>query len=60
MALERWWLDARLRARGRVLEDEMKQLRRELEEVRFAPGRADHTETVFDLEERLRELMRRA
>jgi hypothetical protein len=60
VALERWWLDARVRARGRALEDEMKQLRRELEEVRFAPGRADHTETVADLEERVRGLMRRA
>ncbi len=60
VALERWWLDARVRARGRALEDEMKQLRRELEEVRFAPGRADHTETVTELEERVRGLMRRA
>ncbi len=59
-ALERWWLDARRRARGRALEGQMQQLRRELEEVRFAPGRADHTETVADLEERVRELMRRA
>lgn len=59
-ALERWWLDVRDRARARGLEDEMQQLRRELEEVRFAPGRADHTETVADLEERVRGLMRRA
>jgi hypothetical protein len=59
-ALERWWLEARRRARGRALEGQMQQLRRELEEVRFAPGRADHTETVAGLEERLRELMRRA
>jgi hypothetical protein len=38
----------------------MEQLRRELEAIRFAPGRADHTETVLDIEERLRKLMRRA
>jgi hypothetical protein len=60
VALERWWMDARSRAKGRALEEEMQQLRRELEAIRFAPGRADHTETVLDLEERLRGLMRRA
>jgi hypothetical protein len=60
VALERWWMDVRARAKGRALEDEMQQLRRELEAIRFAPGRADHTETVLDLEERLRGLMRRA
>ena len=59
VALERWWMDARDRAGGRDLEGEMQQLRRELEAIRFAPGRADHTETVLDLEERLRVLMRR-
>ena len=60
VALERWWMDARSRAKGRALEGEMQQLRRELEAIRFAPGRADHSETVQDLEERLRGLMRRA
>jgi len=60
VALERWWMDARSRAKGRVLEGEMQQLRRELEAIRFAPGRADHTETVHDIEERLKGLMRRA
>jgi hypothetical protein len=60
VALERWWLDARKRPKGKVLEEEMQDLRRELEEVRFAPGRADHTETVVDLEERMQGLMRRA
>jgi hypothetical protein len=60
VALERWWMDARTRAKGRALEAEMQQLRRELEAIRFAPGRADHTETVLDLEERLKGLMRRA
>lgn len=60
VALERWWLDARKRPKGKALEEEMQDLRRELEEVRFAPGRADHTETVVDLEERMQGLMRRA
>jgi hypothetical protein len=60
VALERWWMDARTRAKGRALEAEMQRLRQELEAIRFAPGRADHTETVLDLEERLRSLMRRA
>jgi len=59
VALERWWLDVRDGARGARLEEEMRELRRELEAVRFAPGRADHSETVADLEERLRRLMRR-
>jgi hypothetical protein len=59
VALERWWMDARTHTKGRALEDEMQRLRRELESIRFAPGRADHTETVLDLEERLQELMRR-
>ena len=59
-ALERWWLNARTRPKGKALEEEMQNLRRELEEVRFAPGRADHTETVVDLEERMQGLMRRA
>lgn len=60
VALERWWLDARDKARGRAVENDMKQLRRELEAVRFAPGRADHSQTVADLEERVRSLMRLA
>ena len=60
MALERWWLDARNKTRGKDLEEDMKQLRRELETVRFAPGRADHSQTVADLEDRVRSLMRLA
>ncbi|MFV2072199.1 MAG: BatD family protein [Thermoanaerobaculales bacterium] len=60
IALERWWVDARTRARGRSLEGDLQELRRELEAVRFAPSRADHTHTVTDLEERVRRLMRRA
>jgi hypothetical protein len=38
----------------------MRTLRRELEAVRFAPGSADHSETVRVLEDRVRSLMRRA
>jgi len=60
VALERWWLDARTTSRYEALEGEMQTLRRDLEAVRFAPGRADHSETVADLEERVRRLMRRA
>ena len=60
LTLERWWLDVRSTDRGAELEEEMKDLRRDLEVVRFAPGRADHSDTVEDLESRLRRLMRRA
>lgn len=60
LTLERWWLDARSSSRGAGLEDEMTELRRDLEAVRFAPGRADHSDTVVDLEARLKRLMRRA
>ena len=60
VTLERWWLDARSRSRGPALEGEMQELRRDLEAVRFAPGRADHSHTVEDLEGRLKRLMRRA
>jgi hypothetical protein len=59
VALERWWMDARDRGKGRALEPEMQELRRELEAIRFAPSRADHTETVLEIEERLKGLMRR-
>ncbi len=59
IALERWWMGARSRAKGRTLETEMQRVRRELEAIRFAPGRADHTETVLELEERLLDLMRK-
>jgi len=59
-ALERWWLDARSKTKGKALEDDMNRLRRDLEAVRFAPGRADHTQTVAELEERVRALIRRA
>jgi hypothetical protein len=60
VVLERWWLDARAKAGGGAVEEEMQALRRELEAVRFAPGSADHSETVCDLEDRVRSLMRRA
>jgi len=60
LTLERWWLDARSSSRGAELEDEMTELRQDLESVRFAPGRADHSDTVVDLEARLKRLIRRA
>jgi hypothetical protein len=60
VVLERWWLDARTRPKGQALENEMLKLRTELEAIRFAPGRADHSETIVELEERLRRLLRRA
>ncbi len=43
-----------------ALREEMEQLRGALEAVRFAPGRADHTYTVVDLEQRLKRLMRQS
>ena len=57
IVLEQWWRAAGEKA---SLRDEMDELRRALEAVRFAPGRADHSHTVEDLEQRLRRLMRRA
>ena len=54
VTLERWWMDVRARGDRRGVEADMEALRRELEAVRFAPGRADHSETIVDLEERLR------
>jgi hypothetical protein len=60
VALERWWLDARARRPKPGVEEEMQRIRRELEAVRFAPGRADHSETIVELEERFRRLSRRA
>ncbi len=59
LVLERWWLGVRDGPRAEELRPEMEALRRGLEGVRFAPGRADHTETVEDLEARLRRLLRR-
>jgi hypothetical protein len=59
VTLERWWMDVRAKGDRKGVGPEMEALRRELEAVRFAPGRADHSETIVDLEERLRALMRR-
>ncbi len=59
VTLERWWMDVRARGDRKGLQGDMEALRRELEAVRFAPGRADHSETILDIEERLRKLMRR-
>ncbi|PWB76216.1 MAG: hypothetical protein C3F15_05720 [Holophagae bacterium] len=58
VALERWWIDVGEQGRADGLEAEVEALRRELEAVRFAPGRADHSETIIGLEERLRRLLR--
>ena len=60
LTLERWWMEHRSKGEKKGLKSEMDAVRRELEAVRFAPGRADHTETIIGLEERLRALMRRA
>ncbi len=60
LTLERWWVEHRVKSEKKGLKPDMDALRRELEAVRFAPGRADHTETIIDLEQRLRALMRRA
>ncbi len=60
VALERWWLDARSRRLKPGVEEEMQRIRRDLEAVRFAPGRADHSETILELEGRFRQLLRRA
>ncbi len=57
IVLERWWHAA---GEKTDLRDDMDELRRALEAVRFAPGRADHSQTVEDLEQDLRRLMRRA
>jgi len=60
LTLERWWLDVKSTSGGGALDEELQDLRRELEAVRFAPSRADHSDTVKDLESRLKHLMRRA
>jgi len=58
--LESWWLGVRDRPRSEAARPAAEQLRQELEAVRFAPGRADHSETISDLEERVRKLLRGA
>jgi hypothetical protein len=60
VALERWWLDVRDRSTADVVRGEVEDLRRELEAIRFAPGRADHSHTIEDVAARLRRVMRRA
>ena len=57
--LERWWFDVRDSAGAEHLQAEMEDLRRDLESVRFAPGRADHSETISDLEQRFVGLTRK-
>lgn len=57
-ALEQWWQGLPDSAREGEAKDEMTAIRRQLEGVRFAPGRADHTDTVHDIEKRLRRLMK--
>jgi len=59
-ALEGWWASLAERKRTDARCAEVDALRRELEGVRFAPGRADHSQTVVELETRLRSLMKRA
>jgi hypothetical protein len=58
IALERWWIgiDAHQTA---ALQSQVEELRKELEAVRFAPGRADHTYTVSDLEAKMKQLIGR-
>jgi hypothetical protein len=59
LALEKWWLEVQHRRKAEAVAEDMEELRQELESVRFAPGRADHTETIADLEGRLKKLMKR-
>jgi len=60
IALERWWVAAREGDAAATLRPEMEALRRDLEAVRFAPERADHSDTVRDLATRLVSLFKRA
>jgi hypothetical protein len=55
VALERWWIGTDDEDQ---LQNQVEQLRKELEAVRFAPGRADHSYTVADLEAKMKHLMR--
>jgi hypothetical protein len=58
VALERWWIGID-EDQTAALQKQVEQLRKELEAVRFAPGRADHSYTVSDLEAKMKQLMRR-
>ena len=55
--LEGWWLGVPETRRSDTLRVRVDELRRQLEAIRFAPGRADHSETVERLEEELRKLL---
>ncbi len=57
-AVERWWLDLPEAQQDSDREAEMKAIRKELEAIRFAPGRADHRETIAEIEKKLKRLMR--
>lgn len=58
LAMEQWWVGLPEDQKFGAREAEMKAIRKALEAVRFAPGRADHSETARDLEKRLRALVR--
>ena len=58
LAMEQWWVALAEDQRFGAREAEMKAVRKNLESIRFAPGRADHSETIRDLEKRLRALVR--
>ncbi len=58
LAMEQWWVGLPEEQRFGAREAEMRAVRKALESIRFAPGRADHSETIRDLEKRLRALVR--
>ncbi len=58
LAMEQWWVGLPEDQKFGAREAEMKAVRKALEAIRFAPGRADHSETARDLEKRLRALVR--
>lgn len=58
LAVEQWWVGVREEQKFGAREAEMRAVRKALEGIRFAPGRADHSQTVRDLEKRLRALVR--
>ncbi len=58
LAMEQWWIGLPEDQRFGAREAEMRAVRKALEAIRFAPGRADHSETIRNLEKRLRALVR--
>jgi len=56
-SLEQWWTS--LSDPPAALAEQKQELQKQLEAVRFAPGRADHTETITFLVGRARRLMKR-